>query len=344
MGYKSDDDYRVYTLNSYGNYGNRLQLFALAKVIANYGKKVSVYCPDRIKSFVRMLLRDKNFLKSLNDIIKTIKMVRFTKKYIPGYNNTKKKHRAIIGSDQVWNLAYIKGKQYLLSPTCAEKISSYAASIGRRELSRDEKELFRKALCNYDNISVREESARSLLQPLTSTHISVVLDPTLLLEKDEYRQLECPPKNMSGEERYILCYILGGDEYDSVINDYAKKNNLNVIKFSDKNNSRYGVEEFLYLIHHAELICTDSFHACVFSFIFERPFVAFRRTGKSSYMYTRLRNLIRTFKLKGREFNGKAITNLNTKVDYSEAKMILRKERENSLRYLRGILEINDEK
>lgn len=343
MSGKKYDDLRIYTLNGYGNYGNRLQLFALAKIIASYGKTASVYYPDKTKSFIRMVLKDKYFLKSFNNIVKTIKIIHFTHKYIPGYNNTRKKHLAIVGSDQVWNTAYIKGEKYLLSPTYAESVSSYAASIGKCELDESEKKMFTSALRRYDNISVREESAKKALQPLTNTNISVVLDPTLLLGKDEYERLERRPRNIKDGNQYILYYVLGGNEYDDTIYKYAAKHNLNIIKFSDKNNSRYGVEEFLFLVHHAKLVCTDSFHACVFSLIFERPFVAFRRTGGSNYMYTRLRNFINTFKLVNREFNGREIEEENAEVNYAGAKKILREEQEKSLSYLKRVLGVQNE-
>ena len=81
----------------------------------------------------------------------------------------------------------------------------------------------------------------------------------------------------------------------------------------------------------------------MFSFIFESPFVAFKRTGEANYMYTRLQNLIETFNLKNREFNGKEITKENLEVDYTEAKKILKKEQKKSLDFLKRALDIKDE-
>jgi hypothetical protein len=211
-------------------------------------------------------------------------------------------------------------------------------------LSRWQKQKFKEALKKYNAISVREQSAKDLLQPLTDKKIEVVLDPTLLLDKTEYSKLERKPRNIKPGENYVLCYILGNRDHQEAIKKFAKGKNYKTIYFSDKRDSCYGVEEFLYLIHHAQLICTDSFHACVFSFIFERPFIAFRRTGKENYMYTRLQNLIDTFKLKNREFNGKEITKENLEVDYAGAKKILKKEQKKSLNFLKRALEIENEK
>lgn len=325
----------IFTLNGYANYGNRLQLFALSSILRKSGIETSVCWPktpiDKIKDFVKYQTPIQ--IRS----VKEKKLQIFTKKYIPKRTTNKVDTVAIVGSDQVWNPSYLEDFPYLLNTGCSKTIS-YAASIGLSTLSHEQEEMFKNALKNYSAISVREQSAKELLQPLTDKKIEVVLDPTLLLDKSEYESLEEKPKALDEDEKYILCYILGNRDHEASIEKFAKEKGYKTIYFSDKRDSNYGVEEFLYLIHHAELICTDSFHACVFSFIFERPFVAFRRTGEANYMYTRLQNLIDTFKLKNREFNGKEITKENLEVDYAEAKKILKKEQKKSLDFLKEAL------
>lgn len=334
---------KIFTLEGYFNYGNRLQLFALSKTLKNLsGSSITSYWPKTFKSRIKELLRYK--LHLLGNCKKEIKLKDFTKKYICKNVKSLKCSYSVIGSDQVWNPDYLKSRLYLLNvPNNSIKIS-YAASIGKEQLTEVELSCFKKALKDYKAISVREKSAKDLLQPLTDKKVEVVLDPTLLVDKSEYEKLEKRPKNLRENEKYILCYILGGREQMDAINKCAKENNYKIILFSDKKDSDYGVEEFLYLIHHAELICTDSFHACVFSFIFEKPFVAFKRTGAANYMYTRLQNLIDTFELKNREFNGKEISEKNLNADYNNAKKILKKEQEKSLNFLRKALDIKNEK
>ena len=331
----------IVTLNGYKNYGNRLQLFALSRTLAAMNNKVSVFWPRTLKENLKIFV--KCYTPFVPHSIKEKKLNFFTKKYITRSVTTRHSGVAVIGSDQVWNPRYIEERPYLLMNDCRDAIS-HAASMGIATLEPQQKEMFRDLLKKVNAISVREKSAKELLQPLTDKKIEVVLDPTLLLDKSEYEQLERKPKNLKNNEKYILCYILGNREQQTIIEKYANEHDLKVILFSDKRDSDYGVEEFLYLIHHAQLICTDSFHACVFSFIFERPFVAFRRTGVSNYMYTRLQNLIETFNLKNREFNGKEITKENLEVNYTEAKKILKKEQKKSLDFLKRALDIEDEK
>lgn len=331
----------ILTLNGYTNYGNRLQLFALSRTLARLSIRTKTYWRKKpifiAKSYIkRFPIIRKKFLKEQ-------KLRDFSKKYTPR-EVSKLSRRTVVGSDQVWNVKHLDKRQYLLNMQPVEKQRfSYAASVSVAELKSDEKQVFKDALRNYSLISVREQSAKDLLQPLTDKKIEVVLDPTLLLMAEEYEQLEKKPKGLAENERYILCYILGNRDHEEKIEKFAKEKGYKTIYFSDKCDSDYGVEEFLYLIHHAQLICTDSFHACVFSFIFERPFVAFKRTGEANYMYTRLQNLIDTFELKNREFNGKEITKENLEVNYTEAKKILKKEQKKSLDFLKRALDIKDE-
>lgn len=336
-----DKKVNIYTLNGYANYGNRLQLFALARVIKELGWEPKVYWPKSIKWQIKDTLKRKTPLAF--SFPKERKLSKFTKKYIPK-STTRRAGVSVVGSDQVWNPKYLEPRQYLLNvPDDSVKIS-YAASIGMESFNESQQKMFAKALENYKAISVREQSAKEILQPLVSDKkVEVVLDPTLLIDASTYKSLEKKPKDIDEDEKYILCYILGNRDHQSVIDKYAKENGYKIVIFSDKHDSSYGVEEFLYLIHHAGLICTDSFHACVFSFIFERPFVAFKRTGKENYMYTRLQNLLNIFKLKNREYNGKEITKDNLIVDYAGAKKILAKEQERSRDFLKRSLEVDNE-
>ncbi len=327
----------IYTLNGYYNYGNRLQLFALSKVLERIHVDNNSYWPRNNKENAKLFLKHATPLALRYR--KDRKLRKFTKKYITKQVKAPTGETIVVGSDQVWNPNYLKKYPHLLDTNRANNIS-YAASIGTSSLTNEQKEMFKRSLKKYSAISVREQSAKMLLQPLTDKKIEVVADPTLLLDKVEYEALERRPRNLAENEKYILCYILGNRDHQEAIEEYAKEKGYKTIYFSDKPDSSYGIEEFLYLIHHARLICTDSFHACVFSFIFERPFIAFRRTGESNYMYTRLQNLIDTFRLKNREFNGKEITKENLKVDYTEAKEKLKREQEKSLDFLKKALDV----
>ena len=331
----------IVTINGYHNYGNRLQLFALSNIIKQFGGEVFVYWPKRFRTKVKELIKYDTPLRVKNK--KETKLRRFTRKNMPKVSNCCSVDYCVVGSDQVWNPNWLDKRQYLLDVPCDGKVISYAASMGVDVLTKEQSQIFKKYLKNYDTLSVREKSAKKILQPLIDKPIEVVLDPTLLLDASVYKNLEKKPHNIKTGEKFILCYILGGREYMDTIKKFADEYNYRIILFSDKEGSDYGIEEFLYLVHHAELICTDSFHACAFSFIFERPFVIFRRSGGADYMYSRLQNLVDVFHFYNHEYNGKNITKKNLLTDYEESKRILKREQKKSLNYLKNALGIKNE-
>ncbi len=339
---------RIITLNGYFNYGNRLQNYALTKVLESLDFRVKT-------------IWNKSTLEVIKDFIKArvlffipkyraySKIYRFSKSNMQEVRKNKKDSSSIgyyvVGSDQVWNPRFINKDSTWHFADDISKTISYAASIGAVQLGKEYAEKLRRMLLKYNSISVREESAKKIIEDLDENlDATVVLDPTLLISKEKWSTLASKTNLKRTKGSYILCYILGDNNYRNVIEEFANKHSKKVIYFSDRKDSEYGIEEFLRLIKDAYLICTDSFHACVFSFIFERPFIVFRRTGGSDYMYTRLQNLIDTFKLKNREFNGKEIAKENLKVDYTEAKEILKREQEKSLAFLKKALDINNEK
>ena len=325
----------IFTLNGYLNYGNRLQLFAMSTTLKKLGFDPIVCWRKSFKTKIKHFLKYSTPLKA--NYPKDMRMKHFTESHLPRISNSKKVSYSVIGSDQVWNPEYLARDPYLLEvPNKSIKIS-YAASLGVETLDKEQEERFKKGLKKFDAISVREKRAMELLQPLTDKTVIVTLDPTLLLDEYDYQSLEKKPDGFSLKQRYILCYILGDYKYQEEIREFADKNGLKVILFSDKRDSNYGVEEFLYLIHHAELVCTDSFHACVFSFLYCRPFVVFKRVGKQNYMYSRIRNFLDMFRLENHEFK-ESITRKNMSADYSDSKEILKKKRMESLLFLKTAL------
>lgn len=217
-------------------------------------------------------------------------------------NCIKKYDVFITGSDQVWNLQWYYSPAYLLDFVPVDKIKfSYAASLGMSELDAGKQEIFRKSLKDYRAVSVREEEAVHLLENLSPVMPQLVLDPTMLLSKEEWDQV-CTDRII--ESNYIFCYFLGDDFNErKIAKKYAKKHGLKLVTMPHINNKiiksdlnfgdiiLYDVspEKFISLIKYAEYIFTDSFHAAVFSSIYEKEYFVFQRAGRmgmSSRIYT----------------------------------------------------------
>ena len=334
------DKLGIITLNGYFNFGNRLQNYALSYVCSRLGFDVYTIWDKDIGVRIKDYIKQKCFFVPKYNRYR--KFYRFSKKYIKEDNLKSKRgyKYIVIGSDQVWNPKYITEKPFLLyEPEAQETVITYAVSFGVESLP-ESFEVDIKSHCDkYKRISVREHSGEKILSNIGVANVNCVLDPTLLLTRDDWDSIKKMPKNFKRGQKYILKYFLGDiqENEEMAILDFASQNGCDIIDLKDQNDSLFcvGPDEFLYLIDNAYLICTDSFHACVFSLIYDKSFVVFKRRGCSDYMYSRISNLLTTFNLNNREFNGNFISYLNKEHDYSEASVKLIELRNKSIKYIK---------
>lgn len=330
----------IVTLNGYFNYGNRLQNYALTKYLEGLGYKVySIWDKDYkyiVKDIIRTLLIWNPRFKRYRSFY------RFSKKYIKEIILKNKKEGfdyVIVGSDQVWNPIYVLEEPFLLyEPMLGEKVFSYAASFGTEVLPEQMENKYKDILKKYKAISTREVIWQDKLKTMLGReNIELVVDPTFLLTREEWDLIKRKPKKWKNS-KYIVNYILGeleNKENEAILN-FAKENGCMIINLTNPNDVFYSIDpaEFLYLIENAFLVCTDSFHASVFSFIYDRPFVVFRRRGESDYMYSRISNLLTMFNLENREYNGHSISEENMRNNYRKSQEILYEERNKSKKYI----------
>ncbi len=210
----------------------------------------------------------------------------------------------ICGSDQIWNPEFhFNSSVEYLPRVSAEKKLTYAASFGVQTLSGEAFEFAHRNIQTFrgDHLSVREDSALNILKMMGVAQASVVLDPTLLLDKDKWLQLEQVPE-FTVPETYVLSYMLGNAERAEA-QCYADENGMELIDIYNTNNYDHyaiGPREFVYLIRHASAIYTDSFHAMVFSVIFHKELRLYMRTGMTSRIETLMKMIGRDEVLKTR--------------------------------------------
>ncbi len=249
--------------------------------------------------------------------------------------------RIIVGSDQVWNPLFAS-KEYLLRFFTGKK-ASYAASIG--DYSRVNKEEMENALESFDYISVRELTDESFLKSFIRKDVTCVLDPTLLLLANEWRKVEREPITRI-EKPYIFVYLIGAEEENKNIVKKIRNSGYNLVciprHYGDTKSTNISVydagpAEFLYLIDHAEYVITDSFHASVFSIIFNKGFSALKR----STMNQRLEDLFSRLSIDnvwGKD-EKEILSALNDGREYDYVNKALEMERETSRQYLEQIIE-----
>lgn len=193
-----------------------------------------------------------------------------------------------IGSDQVWN-PRLTGKRFddvFFGKAANGRIISYAASSRFKELTENEANYFREKLQNFDAVSVREESLRTLLQPLTDKKIETTIDPTLLAGRDIFNAIAQRPETKTP---YVFIYTLdptqeihpialhiarqtGGKVFRLVGRLADSKRIPGVVSVND-----LSPEQFLGYIKYATCVVTTSFHGTALSILFQRPFYSIRQ-------------------------------------------------------------------
>jgi polysaccharide pyruvyl transferase WcaK-like protein len=185
----------------------------------------------------------------------------------------------LTGSDQIWNPDRCY-KHFFLEFVRSGKCISYAASMGKTDIPTENQDKFRLLMQRLDRISVRETQCRDVLQPLTEKKIEVHIDPTLLMGREEWRQYE-KPYPVRGP--YILVYMIyWNPSCKEQLKELKRRTGLPVYAvcsglsrvYADKKLFDVGVEEFLWLIDHAEYVVTSSFHGVAMSTVFEKKFAA----------------------------------------------------------------------
>lgn len=263
----------------------------------------------------------------------------------------------LVGSDQLWRPANIAGNFYTLNfvPDSINKVS-YATSFGLKDIRENQKEITSAFLGRIQHLSCREESGKEIVEKLTGRRAKVVCDPTLLLKQSDWdTQLPAEPI-VDGE--YILVYLLSNNKkHREYVRKLAEKTSCKIIgvlhgagyikgdeKYVDDAPADIGPFDFLNLIKYARYVCTDSFHGCVFSTIFEKDFYVFKRFTDKDKMSTntRVTDLLHKFGLSDRLIEDYEELTPET-IDYSKVNERVEEFRKYSLEYLINALKQNSE-
>ena len=365
----------ILTLPLHTNYGGILQAYALQTVLERMGHETYVMV-EAEKSKVRWFLNkiDSILIKYKDNIVISsfIKKFRktlfleinsrsFIKKYIHtkcvdfslNRSNTLKLDAIVVGSDQVWRPKYVQGRgvsTMFLDFAANWDIQrlSYAASLGTDvwEYTPLEEEVCYHLIKNFKAISVREQSSVKLLKMHFGVDVSFVLDPTMLLEPDDYLSLCHGYGNHKGN---LLCYVIDHSEQSAEMIKIAKET-LQMVPFVV--NSKYEdfsanywerkqppVENWITGFAEAQMVITDSFHACVFSILFNKPFWVVENKKRG---IARIKNLLETFSLGNRILSADSlhITDWHQSIDWKSVNHRRMSLKQVSLLYLQNNLTV----
>ncbi len=299
------------TLQNANNYGAVLQTFAMQKVLGNYCKVVVLNYENRHISRSFDLIRITPTLRGIlgvgKDVLRIFPRYRAIKKFkqfitshfrltTPLSSNELVQGKAggydvyIAGSDQLWNPMCVSQSGQLdlhyfldFAPDTARKIS-YASSVGGYQFTAEESITIKKNLSSFYRVSVREKNTQEYLVNILGKKVAHVLDPTLLLTKQDWlTSLNISP-TVNVKEKYILLFTVPKVKLiRNAVDYFAKKLGLKVIALDqgltagakvDEQFRDAGPIEFIDLIANAEFVITDSFHGTCFALNFEKPFIA----------------------------------------------------------------------
>lgn len=258
----------------------------------------------------------------------------------------------VSGSDQIWNMdAWDYSDAYCLSFVTDKPKISYASSMGGHILEkRGDQALakrYQQLLSSYSAISVREQSAKEYLTPLLEQPVTQVIDPTLLLEPEDYESITAP---QLVDEPYIFYYAIDSIELNEsaalAVKAYAEAHHMPVYVMFTGNKS-YGLKKYgfhmidvaapnhyLSLIRYADHVLTASFHGTAFSILFNKQFhvVRGKKNGKVN-MDDRMSSLLKVCGLESQQLiEGQPWT--DCEIDYTEVKPKLDAEKQRCIEFL----------
>lgn len=273
----------------------------------------------------------------MSQTYRTIDELYATKKYYDVY---------MVGSDQVWNPGiYSSLLPYMLAfaPEGKKKVA-YASSFGVSAIPQDCQWLYKKYLPGFSSIGVREKNAVEMVKELGGKDATWVLDPTLLLNKEDWSKVA---SNIYADKKnYILLYELTPCPYILELAKYFReKKGLDIVRIcknaaiEDKDSSieniiEAGPAEFVRLFANAGMVITNSFHGTAFSINFGKEFYTITPTRKHNN--SRQRSILELFKLQDRLIaENTPIENISMgAVDYAAVSQILEDERKKSIEFL----------
>ncbi|PVH25588.1 polysaccharide pyruvyl transferase family protein [Sphingobacterium corticibacter] len=327
----------IMSLPLHTNYGGILQAYALQEALKRLGNHVYIIDSENKKepSGLEMLKRyvkrsiQKYLLRKNVEIFreKRIKqeypiVAQHTNQFIGSYfknivqlekikaDKSFSLDAIVVGSDQIWRPRYYHAiENAYLDFVKDRKLRriSYAPSFGTDawEYSEAQTQLCKDLLSKFDSVSVREDSALQMVKKNFGRDAVHVLDPTMLLQPEDYLNVVGQVENKYGSKG--ITYVLDNSgEKKQILDEVSARIGLSFVplnvQIGDNGpdvTSRIAppVENWLQGFAEADFVITDSFHACVFSILFNKPFIVVANKTRGT---SRMSSLLKMFGLEDR--------------------------------------------
>ena len=337
VGYCNNNQYDCGILNfwTFKNVGGVLNAFALQKIIEKLGYSNALINYQWPES---RILYENSFVQQFANRYLNITEGYYSKSDLKKTNSLF--NTFIFGSDCIWcDKWFLDGTFFGDFVNIDKKKISYAPSFGHDCYNNPALYNIKYYLQKFDELSVREEQGVKILENEFNMQATQVLDPTLLLDKNEYEKII---ENIDLEiKKPVFSYginMLGKYAQNRVSLERIFKDNLVYCEQKDIDNIK--IEGWLYLINESKLVITSSFHALCFALIFNKEFyIIIEEYLDDSRFY----NLLSKLNLTDRIFKNSNDFENNYRncspIDWDKVNAILAKEKERSLKWLKDALD-----
>lgn len=319
----------IITFHRAHNYGAVLQCYALSTCIKSMGYNVEVidYCPLYFKKQYSLFSKEKflessrkgkifmliNFLftfltklyrfKHYNTFICTLPLSKVVKEN-DGDKLSKEYDIIIWGSDQVWNPRLTDQIDPVYTGSIKKGNTIFASYAASTTIYKNDEfnALYESILQTFDFISVREKSLELFFRKLTAKDLMTVVDPVLLLSREEWHKIAKAPK----EENYLLVYTV--PQHPNIIKiakKIAKDKHLKLIELVPREKidfhsycfQKVSPEEFVGYFEAASFVISTSFHGTAFAIKMRKQFITLLMGNEVD---NRSLNLLRTLGIEER--------------------------------------------
>jgi len=342
----------ILTYHNAENYGAALQTYALMKTVQNLGLECEVIDYRNRGVFIRNTIKNIYYLLTVQNPIKNH---RGYQQFIDQHLHlTKNVYRSLLqfeadadqfdfllfGSDQIWNPDLSNGFDPLFFgqfQTRAKKIA-YSASLGKDQITSEERQTLNDLITSLDAVGVREET----MLPLIDRDATCVVDPCMLLSAEDWEAIATPSP---ARQDYILVYQLFSNkailETAAALADDLNKEVLLISPYPTIKKKRrihplgrISPSEFLGYYQNADLVISDSFHGAIFSILLKKVFYTILPSVKTS----RITSLLEKLTLTERIVTSNQLPPAT--IDYTKVQPRLEREIQHSIAYLRKHLEL----
>lgn len=367
----------IVTLPLNTNYGGILQAYALQTQFERMGCEVEHLQPFvryprlhstwkmplvYVKRTIRKYLGGERALPIFEDPRKIIR--KNTDVFIASYIRTKyvneedwnaklvQDYDAIIfGSDQIWRPVYAWPLERYFGKfieTSSLKKIAYAASFGtdKNEYTPEQIRVCSNLLSKFKVVSVREQSAISFCRDYLGVEATQQLDPTLLLDRNDYVSLFRKVNTLSNNGSLGVYVLDENKQINTIVDKISRQKGLKPFRIGSRVENHKApiieriqppVEQWLRAFYDAEFILTDSFHGTVFSILFHKSFICI---GNKDRGMSRFYSLLKMFGLEDRLVDINDMANYAEKeIDWEHVDSILEQKREEAFQFLNQALQ-----